>query len=171
MAKHGENVDLWNRVMDRAGNTMLTKRIFALMTGMANRLFNTPIPSVLHSWLSVSLTKSMRTWLDHFAVDWAISVWPGSLKNIFLAVDFIPDPSLRRQYWRSRLLPKKTNTSLGSITATSPGKFLQAQTARFGYIAQRATAHLKDLVSFPRQQFRWKRALLSARRVGLDSNC
>jgi hypothetical protein len=168
---HQEDEALWNRVIDRSGSSRLTKRIFAFALGLVNRLFHTPIPSPLRSWTAEAFTVSLRAWLDYFAIDWAISDWPGSLNNLFLTAEFIPDPNLRMQYWRSRLLPKKENASLGAVASTSPKKFLQLQAARLSYLAHRAGAHVKDIVALPRQQFRWKRALQSTRRLGFDSNC
>ena len=170
MTKHQDNVALWDRLIGRAGHTLLTKRIFALVTGIVHRLFEVPIPPQLQSWISVSMTPPMRVWLDHFATEWAISDWPGSLNNLFLTTEFIADPGLRRQYWRSRFLPKRVNTSLGSIATAGPRSLLLAQTARLSYVAKRTVAQLRDIVLLPRQQIRWKRALLSSRRIGFDSN-
>lgn len=167
---HAEDERLWNAVISRAGGSRLTKCIFAFILGLANRLLHTPIPAQLRSWTADSLTLSLRAWLDHFAIDWATSDWPGSLNNLFLTAEFIPDSSLRRQYWRSRLLPQKRHASLGSIVAASPGKFLRLQAARVGYMANRVSAHLKDIVALPHQQWRWKRALQSSRGPGFDSN-
>jgi hypothetical protein len=161
--KHVENTALWNSVMERAGSARLTKSIFAFVLGLAERLFHSPIPAPLRSWTAEARTPSLRTWLDHFGVDWAISDWPGSLNNLFLTAEFIPDPNLRKQYWRSRLLPTKAQTSLGPVAATRPDKFLRLQAARMRYVAQRAAVHLKDIAALPRQQLRWRRALGSSR--------
>lgn len=168
---HRNDEALWGRVIRRAGSTRLTKSIFAFVLGLVAHLFRTPIPPNLCSWTSESVTLSLRTWLDHFAFDWATSDWPGSLNNLFLTGEFIPDPALRRQYWRSRLLPGKTQTSLGSVATASPGKFIRWQAARLSYVAHRAGKHLKGIAALPRQQLRWRRALSSARKWGFDLNC
>ena len=123
MEKHQENATLWNHVMERAGSGRLTKRIFAFVLGLANRLFDTPIPSPLLCWSEASMSRSMSAWLDHFAADWAIADWPGSLSNLFLSTEFISDRSLRRQYWGSRLLPKKASTSLGRLKSRARASF------------------------------------------------
>ncbi len=167
---HAEDDCLWNAVISRSGDSRLTKCIFAFVLELANRLFHTPIPARLRSWTAESHTQSLRAWLDHFAVDWATSDWPGSLNNLFLTAEFIPDPSLRRQYWRSRLLPQKRHASIGSIAVSSPSTFLRLQAARVGYVAHRAGVHLKDIVALPRQQLRWKRALQLSRGPSFDSN-
>lgn len=171
MANHQENVVLWKDVIHRAGSARLTKSIFAFVLGLVTRLFRTPIPSPLRSWTAEAMTLSLRAWLDHFAFDWAVSDWPGSLNNLFLAAEFIPDPALRLQYWRSRLFPTKAHAKLGSIATTSPEKFFQLQGARLSYLGRRAAMHLKDIVALPRQQFRWRRALESSRRLNFESNC
>jgi len=168
---HTDDAELWGRVVSRAGDTHLSKSIFAFVLGLVTRLFGIPAPEVLRSWCADSLTLSLCAWLDHFGVDWAISDWPGSLNNLFLTAEFIPDSSLRAKYWRSRLVPGKTQTSLGSVAANDAKKFLRLQAARVGYVAHRAAVHLKDIVALPIQQFRWRRALESCRRPGFDKNC
>jgi hypothetical protein len=92
-------------------------------------------------------------------VDWAISDWPGSLTNLFLAAEFIPERNLRLQYCRSRLFPRKSHASMGVISITGRNMFLRLQTARLSYLAHRTAVHLKEMVSLPIQHLRWKRAL------------
>jgi Uncharacterised nucleotidyltransferase len=167
---HQENVALWKRVIQRAGSTRLTKSIFAFVLGLIERLFAGPIPSLLRNWTADASTASLQTWLDHFAFDWATSDWPGSLNNLFLTAEFIPDPRLRRKYWRSRLFPRKEQTSLGPVAATGAKQFLQLRAARLSYVAQRAALHLKDIAALPVQQMRWRRALDSSRGANLDTN-
>jgi len=167
--KHQENTTLWNRVIHRAGSTHLAKSIFGFVLGLVHRLFHTPIPAPLGLWTENAITVSLRVWLDHFGVDWALCDWPGSLNNLFFACDFIPDPDLRKQYVRSRLLPGKAPLSLGSRPKAGAPKFLQWQAARLRYVAQRAAAHLKDLLALPWQSFRWRRALESSRRLTFDA--
>jgi hypothetical protein len=168
---HRENLPVWTRIIQRAGSANLTKSIFAFVLGLVSRLFNTPAPSCLASWTATAMTPSLRTWLDSFAIDWAISDWPGSLSNLFLTAEFIPEPDLRLLYWRSRLLPRKSHSSIGSVATAGTREFLRLQAARLSYVARRAAVHMKDIVALPWQQFRWKRAIESSRRPGFESNC
>jgi hypothetical protein len=149
----------------RAGHAGLTKSIFAFVFGLVRCLFLTPIPAPLCSWTEEAATPRLRAWLDHFGFEWAISDWPGSLNNVFLAREFIPHAGLRRKYWCNRLIPKRVNVSLGSTIAASPHKVFQLQAARVRYVAQRAAAHLKDIAALPRRQFCWKRALERYREI------
>jgi len=159
MDLHRENESLWNRVIARAGNADLIRPIFAFILGLVQRLFQTPIPASLCCWTAKAETARLRAWLEHFGFAWAVSDWPGSINNAFLAGDFIHDAKLRRQYWRSRLVPKKVNTTLGSVVTYSRTRALQFQAARIRYIAQRALAHLRDVAALPRRHFFWKRTL------------
>jgi hypothetical protein len=159
IGNHWEDNALWHRVIARAGDARLVKSIFAFTLGLANRLFQSPIPSPIQSWTAEAMTPPLRAWLDHFALDWAISDWPGSLNNLFLTQEFIPDQKLRMDYWRSRLLPRKSQTSLGEVVGTNPINFLRLQMSRVGYLAYRGAVHLKDIALLPRQWIRWKRAL------------
>jgi hypothetical protein len=156
---HSENQSLWNQLVERSGNSLLTKRIFAFVLSLTNRLFLTPIPTQLSTWSSPGMTKSIRTWLDQFAVEWAISDWPGNLNNLFLASEFIPDQMLRKQYFRSRLLPKRVRMSIETMASEEKKHSLAWNLQRWKYLAHRTGIHLKDLSYLPLVQLRWKRAL------------
>ncbi len=170
MEKHQQNEALWNRVIARAGGARLTRSIFAFVLGLVARFFYSPIPAPLAVWTASAMTPAMRAWLDHFSCDWALSDWPGSLNNLFLTAEFIPDPSLRMRYWRSRLIPRRAQASLGSIVPATPQKFFQLQAARVRYLARRAAVHFTDIAALPRQQLLWKRALESSRRLGINAD-
>jgi Uncharacterised nucleotidyltransferase len=169
MANHEDDSALWGHVIERAGSTQLTRSVFAFVLGLVNRLFHSPIPEPLRRWTEEAMTLSLRAWLDHFGVDWAISDWPGSLNNLFLSAEFVPDPELRLQYWRSRLLPRKAQTELGSVPAAGAHRFLAWQTARLRYVMERGVMHAKNLLILPWQGFRWRRALESSRRLTLGA--
>jgi putative nucleotidyltransferase-like protein len=160
---HRDDAALWKRVVKRAGEARLTKRVFAFVLGLVEQLFASRVPVSLRNWSEEAMSASLRTWLDCFAYDWAISDWPGSLSNLFLAAEFIPDARWRRQYWRSRLFPRKAQASLGPVAVTSTKKFFQWQAARLAYVARRAALHLKDIAALPVQWMRWRRSLGSSR--------
>jgi hypothetical protein len=159
MELHQDDAALWTQIMERTGGTNLTKYIFAFVLELVTRLFRTPIPVPLRCWTKGAPSLPVRTWLDAFAVDWAISDWPGSLTNLFLAAEFIPERNLRIQYCRSRLFPRKSHASMGAVATTGRNMFLRLQTARLSYLAHRTAVHLKEMVSLPMQHLRWKRAL------------
>jgi hypothetical protein len=164
IAIHQHDEAFWHRVIGRAGNARLSKSIVAFTLGLVHRLFQSPIPSAIKRWTADAMKGSLRTWLDVFAVDWAISDWPGSLNNLFLTKEFIPDRKLRMHYWRSRLLPRRSHASLGAVAATNMLNCFQFEAVRIGYLAYRGAAHLKDIANLPRQWVRWKRALKASGR-------
>jgi len=165
MEKHEENAHLWNRLIHRADAGRLTKTIFAFVLGLVNQLLGTPIPQPLHAWQNAAVSPSLRVWLNDFALDWALADWPGSLNNLLMAAEFIPNRSDRRKYWQSRLLPGRAHTTLGNIATVNARSFLQLQAARFEYVVQRAAVHLLDIAGLPRQQLRWRRAQGSVRNL------
>lgn len=167
---HGHS-SLWERVIQRTGNSRLVRCMFAFTLGLAQRLFQTPIPRPLSSWACSVTTLPLRAWLDRFSVDWVTADWPGSLSNLLLTSEFIPDAILRRQYWRSRLWPRAAQTSLGAVTSRGARQRLDHQAERLRYVAHRAGVHLRDIVALPWQELRWRRALSSAYRGGSASNC
>jgi len=161
---HQHDIALWTRVIERAGNTRLTKYIFVFVLELVTRMYRTPIPVQFRCWTRGVPSPAIHAWLDAFAVDWAISDWPGSLTNLFLAAEFIPDRKLRIQFLRSRLFPKKCHASVGVVSTAGRNMFLRLQAVRLSYIAQRTAAHLKDLARLPLQHLRWKRALYASPR-------
>ena len=110
----------------------------------------------------------MRTWLNHFSLDWAIADWPGSLNNLFFASEFIPDRKHRRLYLKSRLLPKKGRMSIGAVATGDAASSWNVNAARLRYVAGRSTAHLKSLLCLPWQHLRWWKALMLARTEGME---
>jgi hypothetical protein len=168
IANHQHDEAFWYRVIGRAGHARLAKSIVAFTLGLVHRLFQSPIPSAIKCWTADTMTGSLRTWLDVFAVDWAISDWPGSLKNLFLTEEFIPDRRLRMHYWRSRLLPRRSHASLGAVVATNTLNSIRLEAVRIGYLAYRGAAHLKDIANLPRQWVRWKHALKASGRLNVD---
>jgi len=171
MEVHGENQALWARVVERTGDRLLTRRVFAFVLFLTNRLFRYRIPLELRSWALEGMTLSMRTWLDHFSVSWAIADWPGDLSNLFLAAEFIPDRKLRKQYVASRLLPKRTQMSIATMAKGERNKSIVWNFKRWQYVACRSRVHCRDLFRLPWNQLRWKRALAAgnANRCGLES--
>ncbi len=166
---HSDDAVLWQRVIERAGEDRLTKRIFAFVLSLANRLFDCRVPSGLLSWSSQAFSPTMRTWLEHFSLDWAIADWPGSLNNLFFAAEFIPDRRSRLLYLRSRLLPRKGQTSIGAVATSYGANSWNVNAARLRYTAGRTAAHLKSLLCLPWQHLRWWKALMFARTNGLES--
>jgi hypothetical protein len=134
-------------------------------------LFHCSTPPAVRVWTAEAKTPSLTAWLDHFSVNWAIADWPGSLENLFVAAEFIPDANLRRQYWRSRLFPKKASTSLGERSYVTRKQWLRWQAVRFDYVSHRAAMHIKEIIALPLQQMRWRRATHASRRLGFDGNC
>ena len=164
MELHQHDTALWTRVIERAGNTRLTKYIFAFVLELVTHMYRTPIPVQLRYWTRGAPSPAIHAWLDAFAVDWAISDWPGSLTNLFLAAEFIPDRKLRIQFLKSRLFPKKSHASVGVVSTAGRTMFLRLQAVRLSYIAQRTAAHLTNLARLPLQHLRWKRVLYASPR-------
>jgi len=158
---------LWARLRNRAGDGLMAKRIFAFILSLTNRLFEIRIPPAIADWATEGMTPSLRAWLDDFSEGWALTDWPGSLSNLFLAPDFIADPGLRYEYFRSRLIPKRERLTIETPSGNDLERSFLWQLQRWKYVAHRAGVHLGDLVRLPLEQLRWQRALGSAR-AGLD---
>jgi hypothetical protein len=163
---HEDDAPFWQRVITRAGEGLITKRVFALVLGLATRLFCNPIPLQLRQWTAGARTEVLSTWLDSFSVNWSISDWPGSVTNIFLAADFILNRKLRAQYWKSRLLPGRANLSIGGVKSQDSSMLGRFRTERLRYLAKRSSSHIQCLLRLPVDEIRWKHALRAARTAG-----
>jgi Uncharacterised nucleotidyltransferase len=162
MELHQADDALWEIVIARSGDGPTMRRIFAFVLSLTNRLFQARIPSPFLSRISPSMTPVMLAWLDQFSVEWAISDWPGNLSNLFLASEFISDKKLRKQYFASRLLPKRARMSIETMASPQKKHSMAWNFQRWQYLAHRSRVHLKSLVSLPLEQLRWKRALSAA---------
>jgi hypothetical protein len=171
IANRQQDDAFWYGVVGRTGDARLAKSIFAFILGLVHRLFQSPIPSPIKAWTADATTPSLRAWLDYFALDWAISDWPGSLNNLFLIQEFIPDRRLRMRYLRSRLLPRRSQASLGAVKATHTINSFRLEAARIRYLTYRGVVHLKDIASLPVRLIHWKRALEASRRLNFDPKC
>ncbi len=166
MELHREDETLWRRVIERAGAGLQTSRAFALILSLTRRLFRCRIPSQMGAWAARGMTPSLRTWLDRFSLNWALSDWPGSLSNVFLAPDFIPDGRRRWEYLASRLLPNKSQTMIETMASARKKKSVGWHLRRAHFVLHRSTAHLQNICSLPLLQLRWRHAI-SASRPGL----
>jgi len=164
LTAHSSNQDLWRRAILRAGNSSIARRIFALVLGLTQRLFQCPISHSLSVWSNSAMTTSLSTWLDHFSVQWAITDWPGGLTNIFLMQDFIPEQNSRNQYLRSRLLPRRTQSFLTKPTKKGSRDILRFRSEQIRYVVNRTARHCKNIGGLSLQWILWKRALHLARR-------
>ena len=161
---HRADTRLWDGVREGAGESELLKKVFAFVLGLVNRVFEVRMPSILERWTGGTNTAALEAWIGRFGLDWATTDWPGSLKNLFIAEEFIHDPGLRMQYYRSRLLPRMVNASIGVIAAKGPRSFATLQVTRAKYLAQRTAVHMRDVFELPLQGWRWRRAAEAARR-------
>jgi hypothetical protein len=163
MDLHNDDDALWVRLLEQTGDGPLMRRIFAFILSLTHRLFESRIPRRIENWATEGMTPILRAWLDHFSLDWAIADWPGSLSNLFLASDFIPEAKLRKKYFKSRLIPKRERLTIETRNINNLERSFIWQIQRWRYIAHRTGVHLGDLARLPLEQLRWQRALESAR--------
>jgi Uncharacterised nucleotidyltransferase len=162
MEVHRDDDSIWFQIIERAGERLHTKRAFTFILALTRHLFQFPIPRQISSWAADGMTVPMQVWLDHFSLNWAISDWPGNLTNLFLAAEFIQDRNLRKQYLVSRLLPKRTQLSIGTLGAEEKSKSFFWNSQRWLYVTHRSRVHCRDLLHLPLDGFRWKHALGAA---------
>jgi Uncharacterised nucleotidyltransferase len=66
---------LWNRIQKRVGDNALLREFVVLITDLAARLFNAPLPPALGVWHS-EIRREARVWLENYARSWVFSEIP-----------------------------------------------------------------------------------------------
>jgi hypothetical protein len=168
---HGTEEALWNRIAARAGDSRAMKNAFAFVLGLAERVFDRPLPGGMRAWISEALGGPLEVWLDNFGLQWALSDWPGSLSNVLIARELIGDSGIERAYWRNRIWPRNAQTSIGDVECADSRTRLKLRLAGMAYVAQRALLHARDLCRLPMEQRRWRHALEASGRRACHANC
>ena len=110
MELHRKNDPLWGRIIERSGNSQLTKRIFYIVLGTTNRLFHSRVPASLESWISEGMTPTLAAWLEQFSVDWAVPRLARKPQQYIHGFRVHSERKLRKKYFASRLIPKRGQT-------------------------------------------------------------
>jgi hypothetical protein len=164
---HRDDEALWNRIVERAGDSRAMRRAFAFVLGLAELAFHASLPGPMRAWLSEAKTVPLEVWLNHFGLEWALADWPGSLSNVLVASELIGDSGLQKAYRRNRIWPRKAQTSIGELAGSDLLVWGKVQWARLGYLVERVVCHARDLSKLPAQQRRWKHALEASERRAL----
>jgi Uncharacterised nucleotidyltransferase len=165
---HQDDQALWNRIVERAGDSRGMRKTFVFVLGLAGRAFHASLPGRMRAWLSEAMTVQLEVWLDHFGLEWALADWPGSLSNVLVASELIGDSGLQKAYRRNRIWPRNAQTSIGEVAGSDSLVWGKVQLARLGYLVERAVRHARDLAKLPAQQRRWKHALEASERRALE---
>ena len=71
----GSDVELWNRIEQRVGESLVLREFVVIVTELAANLFAVPIPQLVRDWGS-RIRPGPRIWVDHYARLWAFGEMP-----------------------------------------------------------------------------------------------
>jgi hypothetical protein len=73
--RRASDAELWGGIEQRAGNSTVLREFVVIVTEMATRLFAAPVPTLVQSW-SANIRPGPRTWIEHYARNWALDGLP-----------------------------------------------------------------------------------------------
>jgi hypothetical protein len=166
---HNDSV-LWSSVISRqqasdaARERANNRNAFGLILSLTQRLFPRPIPRALDDWCVQPLPTPIRAWIDQFGLRFAFSNLDGAKLSLFVHREFFDDRRAWRAYVFTRILPFGRQSSIGNVSTAAPGARMKTRVSQWLHSAGRALFHASELVSFPVEAIRWKRALRAAHR-------
>jgi hypothetical protein len=96
--RRASDTKLWNRVEERAGDSVALRDFVVIVSEMAARLFAAPLPPLVQTW-GARLRPASRVWIEHYARRWAFCELPVYQFSLFPRSNFAL--FLRQQYQTS----------------------------------------------------------------------
>ncbi len=72
LARRYSDTELWRRIQQRVGDSMVLREFVVVMTELVAQLFSAPVPPIVASW-GASIRSGPRVWIEHYARKWAFS--------------------------------------------------------------------------------------------------
>jgi hypothetical protein len=172
---HHDNAPVWHSVVQRqtenqaatpnaATEPFANREAFGLILTLTQSLFAARIPQPLADWCLMPLPAPIAAWVAQFGRRFAYADLNGSKLTLLVHRHFFQDRRAWPAYLRSRLFPFGRRSSLGSVSTAAPGARMKAIVFQWLHSMRRALFHLRELVSWPVEAIRWKRALLAAQK-------
>jgi Uncharacterised nucleotidyltransferase len=178
--QHRDNAPLWNSVIQRqtenqpalpgfvppnpATQPFANREAFGLILALTQSLFTARIPQPLADWCLTPLPAPIAAWVAQFGRRFAYAELDGTKLTLFIHGRFFQDGRAWPSYVRSRLFPFGRRSLIGSVSTTAPGARIRATVFQWLHSMRRALFHLRELLSWPVEAVRWKRALLATHR-------
>jgi len=174
---HHQDHLLWHSVVERQQDVAQVSRIsfnreaFGLVLSLTQEIFpsSRPLPSALRDWCIQPLPIPIRAWIRDFGRRFAHADLNGSKLSLFVYREFVATEirAGRRacnRYLFRRIFPVSNCSSVGKVSIASSRAKIRANVYQTLHSMRRAFFHLCELVSFPVEAIRWKRALRSFQR-------
>jgi hypothetical protein len=174
---HHQDHLLWHSVIEREqdvaqiNGTSFNRNAFGLILSLTQEIFpsSRPLPSRLHDWCIQSLPIPIQAWIRHFGRRFAHADLNGSKVSLFVYRDFVATETRAgrqacNRYLLRRIFPVGRRSSIGKVSIATSRAKIRANVYQRLHSVRRALFHLCELVSFPVEAIRWKRALRSLQR-------
>jgi hypothetical protein len=169
---HRQDDLLWHSIVQGQQNAApvtgiaFNRNAFGLILSLTQEIFpsSRPLPSALNDWCIQSLPVPIQAWIRHFGRRFAQADLNGSKLSLFIHREFVAlDTRAKRRAWRRyalrRIFPVGRHSSIGKVSVASLRAKIRANAYQRLHSMRRVLFHLRELVSFPVEVIRWKRAL------------
>lgn len=151
---------LWDRIAQRVGNNAMLREFVVVVTEMAAQIFSAPIPELVQDW-DATVRPGPRTWIQHYARDWALggmpvyefSVFPSAKLAVFLHQQYTNESETPH----SQHEPEAPSSRLSRMTSSikrDPSVVLRAAWWRRQHLVRRSAFHalaeMRYAVEIPR---------------------
>jgi hypothetical protein len=160
-AHHQDNA-LWQSVVATQNSHGTNREAFGLILSLTNSLFSTKIPEALDAWCLQPLPTPIAAWVTQFSQRFAAADLHGTKLTLFVHREFFHDRPAWRSYLLTRLFPFGRRSSIGSVSTAASGARIKANVSQWLHSMRRVLFHVRELLSFPMDAIRWKRAVRNA---------
>jgi hypothetical protein len=159
------DTEFWQRVGHRVEQAPLMREFVVAVAEIVAKFFGAPIPRTVQAW-SHELRPAARIWIRNYAPQWAygnnevkpLSLFSTSKLPLLLHRQYIvPDPNVRRQVTRHRLLPSNRLNQIAGSLKKKPSVILEGRWRRRQELFCRVMFHVTSDLRYFWEIPRWRR--------------
>lgn len=162
--RYSENDAIWLAIKTRAGDEPALRNAFGLMLQLTDRLFMSPIPTVMRDWCIEPLPDPLKQWVLKFGMRWVLSGLSGSKLSLFAHKEFIRNARVRRSYLWRRIVPVQGRPAIGRTETNNLKNSIGIWLAQSMFVAKRAFFHATSLGSLAIDAVSWAHTQHAIRR-------
>lgn len=155
---------LWERIERRVGPDRRLREMMAVITELTAHLFRAPLPPTCRGWAG-ELRPAVRIWLQNYGRPWVFAknridqfaLFSATKLVLFLHQQYLPDPNVRRQVVRTRLLPSRHLVRRTRLLTTHSPAHSPAHRPQLKPILVRVPFHVTAGLRYLWEIPRWKR--------------
>jgi hypothetical protein len=114
------DVELWEGVHERVGKNLVLREFIVVVTELAAKLFDAPIPAAVQIW-GEEIRSGPRVWIENYSRHWAFSDVPVYQFNLF--------PTSKLVLFLQQQYRDKKQDAGSTVDRVSPSRFARLTTA------------------------------------------